>query len=67
MIGNVFVYRNKSLRYLIMTYYGKTLLKKEQDEQASSPNTSNGDYDRDMIIRFMQEMESKSNLKVLAI
>lgn len=59
LIGNVFLYRNRSMRVVIMTCYGKAMLKKEQDDGQ--------DFDRDMIIKFIQEMQYKTLLRVLAI
>lgn len=53
-LGNIFVYSNRTLRQLVMTVFGKTLLKKEQDE--------GGDFDRDMVALFMQELKARSNL-----
>jgi hypothetical protein len=35
------------------------MLRKEQDE--------GDDFDRDMVMKFMNEMKTKSNLKILAI
>lgn len=58
-LGDVFVYHNRSLRTLIMTFFGKTILRREQDE--------GGDFDREMVTRFMQELQEKSNLKVFTI
>lgn len=58
-LGDVFVYHNRSLRVLVMTCTGKSLLKKEQDEGA--------EFDRDMIVTFMGEIESKSLLKVFTV
>ena len=58
-LGDVFVYHNRSLRTLIMTFFGKTMLKREQDEGS--------EFDRDMVTLFMQEIQTKSNLKVFTI
>lgn len=58
-LGDVFIYHNRTLRTLIMTFFGQTLLKKEQDET--------GDFDKEMITRFLKEIETKSNLLVFTI
>ena len=58
-IGEVFVYHNRALRVLILTFFGRNLLKKEQDE--------GGDFDRDMVCLFVQEVKEKSNLQVFAL
>ena len=47
VIGNVFVYRNRTLKSLILTTYGK---RKNTDEDGE-------EYDRDMIMRYMNEMK----------
>ena len=59
MIGNLFVSKNRTLQQMILTYHGQAMLKKEQD--------SDNEYDRDMIIRFTQEMQNKTNLKLFTI
>ena len=59
LIGNVFIFHNRTLRILILTCYGKVMLRKEQDE--------GNDYDRDMIMKFMNEMKTKSDLKIFTI
>ena len=58
-IGDVFVYHNRTVRQLILTFFGKNLLKREQDEGS--------EFDRDMITCFMHEIKTKSNLKVFTI
>jgi hypothetical protein len=42
-----------------MTFFGKTILRREQDE--------GGDFDREMVSTFMEEVRTKSNLKVFTI
>lgn len=62
-LGDVFVYHNRSLRILIMTSFGggkSPLLRKEMDETGC-------DFDNGMIAQFMQELQSKSNLKVFTV
>lgn len=59
LLGNVLIYRNRTLRQLILTCYGKVMLRKEQE--------NNEEFDREMIVRFIEELKVKSNLKVLTI
>ena len=60
LIGNLFVFKNRTLQQMILTYHGQALLKKELEN-------SGDEFDRDMIIRFMQEMHNKTNLKLFTI
>jgi len=59
-LGDVFVYHNRSLRHLTMTAERKSsILKREQEE--------GNEFDRDMVVNFMNEMQQKSNLRVFTM
>eukprot|EP00347_Sterkiella_histriomuscorum_P008952 403343108 len=62
-IGNLFVFSNRTLQQFVITYHGQCLLKKDSMEGSGSDS----EYDRDMIIRFTQEIQNKTNLKLFSI